>query len=88
MESSEGFIGYDGCHFVLVGRQGHDECVLAADAVLELYISGRFQPVRVASGGYRGWYFVLANGQRGRFALGMQARECPVVARRNSAFKH
>ena len=88
MESSEGFIGYDGCHFVLAGRQGRDDCVLSAGDVIELFVGGRFQRVRVASGGYRGWYFVLANGQRGRFALGMQARGCPVVARRNSAFKH
>jgi len=79
MESSEGFIGYDGCHFVWVGRSGHDACVLSAGAVLELYLTGRFQPVRVASGGYRGWYYVLVDGRRGRFALGMQARLCPAA---------
>ena len=82
MESSEGFIGSDGCHFVLMGRPGHDDCALSAGAVLEVYINGRFQPVRVVSGGYRGWYYVLADGRRGRFALGMQARLCsaPSVA--------
>lgn len=80
MESSEGFIAYDGCHFVLVGRPGHDDCVLSVGDVLELCVGGRFQSVRVASGGYRGWYYVLADGRRGRFALGMQARLCPAAS--------
>ena len=88
MESSEGFIGYDGCQFVLVGRPGHDGRVLSAGDVIELFVGSRFQPVLIANGGYRGWYYVLVDGRRGRFALGMQARRCPVVANRNSVFKH
>ncbi len=88
MEPDKGFIGYDGCQFVLAGRPGHDDRVLSAGDVIELFVDGCFQPVRIASGGYRGWYFVLADGRRARFALGMQARGCPVVARRNLAFKH
>jgi predicted DNA-binding transcriptional regulator AlpA len=43
--------------------------VLTAGDVLALAISGQYQQVRVAHGGYRGWYFVTARGSRGRFAL-------------------
>lgn len=59
---------------MLIGRQGSEEQVLDAGDVLELGESGRRQAVRVASGGYRGWYYVTDNGQRARFALCIQAR--------------
>ena len=88
MESHEGFVSYEAGQYVLVEKPGVDGSPLLAGDVVELFVGGCFQPVRVASGGYRGWYFVLIDGRRGRFALGMQARLCPVVTRRNSAFKH
>jgi hypothetical protein len=74
MESNGGYVSCNLGRYVLAGRQGVDDHVLAAGDVLELSTSGRCQAVRVASGGYRGWYYVTADGQRGRFALGMKAR--------------
>lgn len=72
--SHEGIIGYDGGHYVLVGRQeGMEEHVLVAGDVLEFDASGRRQAVHVASGGYRGWYYITADGQQARFVLCMQA---------------
>lgn len=72
---NEGIIGYDGEHYVLLGRQeGMEEQVLMAGDVLELGANGCRRVVRVASGGYRGWYYVTASGRRARFALCMQAR--------------
>ncbi len=75
LASNEGVIGDNGEHYVLVRRQeGMEEQVLVADDVLELVANGGWQAVRVASGGYRGWYYITADGQRARFALCMQAR--------------
>ena len=72
---NEGVIGYNSEHFVLVVRHdGTEEHVLGVGDVLELSDSGRLQAVRVASGGYRGWYYITADGQQVRFALCMQAR--------------
>jgi len=74
LESNEGVIGYNGEHFVLIARQvGMEEHALGAGDVLELSASGRRQAVRVASGGYRGWYYITADGHRARFALCKQA---------------
>lgn len=73
--SNEGVIGYNGEHYVLIGRQEEmEEQVLVAGDVLELVANGGWQAVRMASGGYRGWYYVTNRGQRARFALCMQAR--------------
>jgi hypothetical protein len=75
LASNEGVIGYNGEHYVLIGRQeGMKEQVLVAGNVLELVANGHRQAVRVASGGYRGWYYVTDRGHRARFALCMQAR--------------
>jgi hypothetical protein len=73
---NEGVIGYNGAHFVLVGRQEEmEDQVLIAGDVLELGASGSSrQGVHVASGGYRGWYYITVDGQRARFALCMRAR--------------
>ncbi len=74
LASNEGVIGYNGEHYVLIGRQeGMEQQVLVAGDVLELVANGRRQAVRVASGGYRGWYYVTDRGHRARFALCMQA---------------
>jgi len=74
MESSEGHISYNADRYALVGRQGLDDHVLSVGDVLELSANGRRQAVRVASGGYQGWYYETADGQRARFALCMKAR--------------
>ena len=67
-------MAFESGRVVLIGEYGMGRYVLAAGDVVELYTQGRFQPVRVESGGYRGWYYVTADGQRARFALGMKAR--------------
>ena len=71
LETRESFIAYDPAQraYTLVGSTGHANHVLTAGDVLALAISGQYQQVRVAHGGYRGWYFVTARGRRGRFAL-------------------
>jgi hypothetical protein len=74
MKSKEGYISYHADRYVLAGREGLDDHVLAAGDVLELITNGRRQAVCVASGGNRGWYYITADGQRGRFALCMKAR--------------
>jgi len=74
MESNEGYISYDRDRYILAGRQGLDDHLLAAGDVLELSISGWRQAVCVASGGYRGYFYVSADGLRARFALCMKAR--------------
>ncbi len=75
LASNEGVIGYNGEHYALVRRQeGMEEQVLVAGDVLELGANGHRQAVRVASGGYRGWYYVTDRGHRARFALCVQAR--------------
>ena len=74
MERNERFVSYESGRYVLVGEYGMGRYVLSAGDVVELYTQDRFQPVRVENGGYRGWYYVTADGQRARFALGMKAR--------------
>lgn len=73
MESNESYISYNADRYVLAARQGLDDHVLAAGDVLELSTSGQRKAVRVASGGYHGWYYETADGQRARFALCMKA---------------
>jgi len=73
LESNEGSIGYNGDHYVLVGRVRTEDHVLVAGDVLALAVNGRRQACRVAHGGYRGWYYVTDNGRRARFALCMKA---------------
>ena len=74
MESKARFVSYEAGRYVLIGEYGMGTYVLTAGDVLELLISGRWQRAYVASGGYRGWYYITADGQSERFAVGMWAR--------------
>jgi len=74
MEVNERLVSFEMGRYVLVGERGQGIYVLTAGDVIELHVRGQFYPVRVASGGYRGWYYVMADGQRERFAVGMLAR--------------
>ena len=74
MESNEGSIGYNGDHYVLVGRESRENHVLVAGDILALSVNGRHQACRVAHGGYCGWYYITDDRQRARFALCMKAR--------------
>lgn len=78
MEANERLVGFEAGRYVLVGEYGKGVYVLAAGDVIELFVRGQFHPVRVASGGYRGWYYVMADGQRERFAVGVLARLLPM----------
>jgi hypothetical protein len=70
----EGWVGWHQASVVLVGKQGHIERVLAVGECVEVQQGSTWQVVRVANGGYRGWYYVLPDGQRARFAVGMCLR--------------
>ena len=70
----EGVLGYSLCHYKLVGQHGMDQHCLQAGDVLEVRVGGEFQTVRLETGGYKGWYFVTADGRRARPALCMKAR--------------
>lgn len=74
MESSEGYISHNADRYILAGRPGLDDYVLSVGDVLELAIGGGYQTVCVAGGGYHGWYYHTAGGERARFALCMRAR--------------
>ena len=81
----EGYIGYGSEGYTVVNQQGHEVVTLRAGDTLELFIGKGWQRVQVESGGYKGWYYVTADGQPARFALAMQiqgyqAALCPVAA--------
>jgi len=78
MEANERLVSFEAGRFVLVGKRGMGTYALDAGDVIELFVRWQFHPVRVVSGGYRGWYYVMADGQRERFAVGMLARLLPM----------
>src|SRR6266567_4610181 len=45
----------------------------------EVKLRGQWCRVRLESGGYKGRYYLTASGERGRLALGMEARPCEQV---------
>ena len=71
---NEGLIGYSSGHFAVVGWRGDNDKVLQQGDTVELHLGSGWQAVAVKSGGYKGWYYVLPDGQRARFALSMRAR--------------
>jgi uncharacterized protein DUF5348 len=72
--NTEGVLGYGLGHYKLVNHHGMDQHCLQAGDVFEVRAGGEFQAVRLESGGYKGWYFVTADGRRARPALCMKAR--------------
>lgn len=70
----EGYIGYGSEGYTVVNQHGHEVMTLRAGDTLELFIGKGWQRVHVESGGYKGWYYVTADGQPARFALSMQIR--------------
>ena len=81
----EGYIGYGSEGYTVVNQHGHEVVTLHVGDTLELLIGKGWQRVHVESGGYKGWYYVMANGQPARFAVSMQIRGyqaavCPVAA--------
>jgi hypothetical protein len=63
----------DDC-LVIVGHRARVLHTLAVGDLLDLFIAGCFQRVRVCSGGGRSLYYETENGLRGRFATSMRAR--------------
>ena len=74
MENMEHMVCYADSRFVLVASGSASSQVLCQGDTLEVFEYGRFQPVEVCSGGYRGWYYITADGRPARFALGMRAQ--------------
>src|SRR5579884_2525612 len=72
VEPNERLVGFANGHFVLLGGEVTE--VLKAGDVVEVCLQGRYQPVCVASGGYKGWYYVTEAGRKERFGLCMRAR--------------
>jgi Domain of unknown function (DUF5348) len=72
--NTEGVLGYGLGHYQLVDPHGMDQHCLQAGDVFEVRVGGQWQAVRMESGGYQGWYFVTADGERVRPALCMKAR--------------
>ncbi|MHB8598860.1 MAG: DUF5348 domain-containing protein [Ktedonobacteraceae bacterium] len=70
----EDYIGYGSEGYTIVNQQGHEVVTLRAGDTLELFIGKGWQRVQVESGGYKGWYYVAADGQPARFAVAMQIR--------------
>jgi len=85
MMEYEGYIGYGAQGYTLVNRKGCEVAVLCVGNEVELLIGDAWQAVSVHSSGYKGWYYVLPNGQRARFAVSMSIRAmidgCQVIAR-------
>src|SRR5579863_9180021 len=65
----EGYIGYGSEGYTVVNQHGHEVVTLRAGDTLELFIGTGWQRVQVESGGYKGWYYVMTDGQPARFAL-------------------
>ena len=52
---------------------------VAVGESFEVKLHDEWCRVRLESGGYKGRYYLTASGERGRLALGMQARPCEQV---------
>ena len=72
--NTEGILGFALGQYLLIGQHDGDQHCIQAGDVFEVHISGQWQAVRMESGGYKGWYFVTADGERIRLALCMKAR--------------
>ena len=72
--NKEGILGYALGYYMLIGQHDGDQHYFRAGDVIEVRIGGQWQTVRMGSGGYKGWYFVIADGERVRPALCMKAR--------------
>jgi hypothetical protein len=67
-------IGHVGDAYVLLTPQGQQVRILAVGDAIEVQRGAVWCRVRVESGGYKGWYYVAADGHRARFALCMRVR--------------
>jgi len=74
METTERWVHFEDGRVVLAATSSEGSQVLNAGDEIELLMGGRFQPIEVCHGGSRGWYYVTADGQPARFAVGMLAR--------------
>lgn len=74
MNNIEQFVCYQDRRFTLAAAGSAGPRVLGQGDALEVFEYGRFQSVRVCSGGYGGWYYITAAGRPARFAIGMRAR--------------
>lgn len=74
--ATEGMVTYRSGWCKLVLHEGRPRGVryFRMGEVVELRLGGQWVPVRMACGGYRGWYYVTPQGCRGRLAVCMRVR--------------
>src|SRR5579859_7738044 len=76
MHMSDMIINYVDGEYTLRNDKGVDVVTLSVGDVFELKLYGEWCRVRLASGGYKGRYYVTDAGEHGRLALCMEARVC------------
>jgi hypothetical protein len=74
MEGTERWVCFEHGHVVLAASGTEKPQVLNKGDVIELFEHSRFQPVEVCDGGSGGWYYVTAEGQPARFAVGQRVQ--------------
>src|SRR5205823_3856753 len=65
--------------YTLRDEKGVDVVTLVVGERFELHLHGEWCQVRLESGGYMGRYYVTVDGECGRLAVGMPARQCEYV---------
>ena len=65
--------------YTLRDEKGVDVVTLAVGEHFEVQLRGVWCQVRLESGGYQGRYYVTVEGECGRLAVGMKARQCEDV---------
>jgi Domain of unknown function (DUF5348) len=78
-ETSETIINCVDGEYTLRNNKGKNVLTLSVGMSFELKLRGEWCRVHLESGGYKGRYYVTAAGERGRLALGMEARTCEQV---------
>jgi hypothetical protein len=84
---SEMVIDYVKGEYTLRNDRGEHVLTLSVGQRFELKLHGQWCQVRLESGGYRGCYYIMAAGERGRLALCMQARMCQQIRQVQQAHK-
>jgi hypothetical protein len=72
-------VSYQIDRYILIDVHNIGVRTFSVDDAFELFLDGRWQTVILKSGGYKGWYYVTASGERARLALGMRCRQLILV---------
>jgi hypothetical protein len=68
--------------YTLRDEKGVDVVTLSVGERFEVQLRGVWCQVRLESGGYKGQYYITADGECGRLAVSMQARLCEHILAR------